>query len=484
MNSKKLTDSKYMILLCCAFMLIIVAIMVGISGAKYADSFTGYSSFGAASFNSVILGDCSETLKAFDGIICTDDCMPGMTYSEQDEKNTAKKIPFSVANGTDDETASGVSVEYTIKLRATRNIPLKFSLGYITSEESETEGGEPVVSKQVYSADEPVLVNENRSNSNNVWYEWTFLDETVEGESATEAFFSLDGGAMNLNRHEIIVEWPINNTIYDEGIPDNSTKYMKELDLLEVLVTVSSKNSLKEEKEEITYAANDLYGKGIIIIDPSIAPNGSDEEYPYHYTYPISLKAFYDVEGSDTQKAYDFSVNNGAGIGINQTALYTDYMLELKVPYTALDPAKNALPTNEFEYFLSVFNKTTEEYSELMPIRYEYRLYNVEYGEDYGTYTIVSPDSDTFDEDVEKWTAEKSEVRLFKVYQYTQIDQYGSNMPFRLTNRIPDNMGEYKDNTDNISYRIVLENANLNPITVFENKVEIIIKATQTNGNR
>ena len=473
-QSSKLKKLKKALVLSSVYMLLSAVLLLSISTAKYTDSHLAYTSYGAASFNSVILGDCTDgTIHAFGRTLCADQCRPGMKYSDVEEENTSKSIPFSIANGTTAENVSETSVSYTIRLRTTRNLPLRFTLAGLT-------GTGDSATTTLYTAGDPVVVEDTESVDDGpeklVWYEWTFCTQPAEEGAAQEAVFSLKGGAMAINNHQLIVEWPITEKAEGET-PDNSSVYMKELDLIEVLVTVSSKNSLDEEHTEFEIPASELYGKGIIILDPSIldpsiAPDTQDEAYPYHYSYPVDLRSFHAPEEGVETKVYDFTVSNGVGIGKTQISRYTDYVIELKVPYTAADTNQNAIATMGFGYELSMYDSAADVYTSAAKDVGELRLYNEEVNSsDYGTYTVVS---DPSDEDLAKWTKEESPVRLYRIYSFTA----NGGTPFRLINKMADNEGNFADRAASRDFRLALTGAEgLTTATAFENKLEITVKA-------
>ena len=483
-KSSKLIKLKRTLILSSVYMLLSAILLLSISTAKYADAHLAYTSYGAASFNSVILGDCTDgTITAFGKTLCADECRPGMEYSEEAEDNTSKSIPFSIANGTSAENASEASVSYTIRLRTTRNLPLRFSLAGLTAA---AEGDD--MEQTLYSADEPVLVKEaNQAGAAGTlsWYEWTFMKDTEE------AIFSLDGGGISINNHKLIVEWPITET-EDGATPDNSADYMKEIDLIEVIVTVSSKNSIGIEHKPINVPVSELYGKGIIILDPDTDADADDTEYPFHYSYPLDLRAFhavteggeddsYNIDPEDTDnKVYDFTVSNGVGVGMAQVGRYTDYVIEVKTPYTVADTDQNTKPTKDFEYSLYQYDRAAKVYicaTTLYPT--ELRLYNEQVNSpDYGKYRTVSNPTPN---ELAEWTAEKSPMRLYRVYSFAGNEQ----RPFHLINKMADNEGNYTDRAASHDFRLVLmnENGEIDPATAFENKLEIIVKASQTNGD-
>ena len=473
MQEAKLLKNKKLIMFA-VYMAFIAVLFLGISTAKYTRSIKGYTNYGATSFNSVILGECPEdTINAFDRAFCIENCMPGMKFAEGDS-NTAKIIPFSIANGVTLENASDSSVGYSLTIRTTRNIPLKYTLVQVTNSGTiEYETGEPVLME----SDPSSGIEENK------WYEWTFynISDSAEGEATKKkASFSLAGGTLSVNNFELIVEWPIVN----EG--DNSTKYMKEVDLVEIYVEASSKNNIKDENDPIVYSDWDYYGDGIIILDPEKA-NDSNEASGITtctYNYPVDLRSFHSIateEGAATaDKVYDFTVSNGAGIQVPQISINTEYTLELEVPYTVYDETYDANATEGFAYTLNIYNEKTKTYTAIAPVATEYRLYNVDATdtENFGTFKVVT-EGELSSENLLKWTLEKSNERLYKVYKY-------SNAAFKLLNKAANSAGVYADRVAFNDLRIVMPEdsaKHIDEATAFDNKIQIIVKATATGGS-
>ena len=524
---EKILNNKVSYILYAIIMLIIVALMFGVSSAKYTDVIKAYTGYGIADFNAIILGDSSSgTIKAFDGDIIANNCDPGMAYTD-DENNTAKLIPFSIANGITEENASETGLSYTLKLRTTRNIPLDFSLLKIVSDDE----------KVLYATDGPVLIedsNEAGSSSitKNIWYEWTFYEADGEEGEKEEAVFTLTGGELTIDNFQLVVEWPITEGGAIQasdgsdgmvGIPDNSVDYMKEIDLIELFVTVSSNNSLDEEHEGYSYGLDDIYGKGIILLDPStgiVGENAGEEDdaYTNRYSYLVDFRAFHAIDLNKYQfspetpdiknNAYEFEVNNGVGLGIDPDSTKTEYYFELKVPYTtALSDDETTLAeedavyaTKDFTYKLYSYNSINKNYTLLTPSgAAEYRLYDVQYNsETYGKYKVITNMSavedgaeivfagsdvqfenlvTTSEEGAERdflkeWSEEKSQYRLYKVYTYASQTMMNT-----------DDKGAIKatfsryclvvDNDHWPSEEVSEKFGNM----VFDNKVEIIVNA-------
>ncbi len=508
MKSSSLEQLKTKLLLSLAYLVLMVILLIGISTAKFTDRRMAYTRYGAGSFNAVILGDTSGgEMQAFDQTISARDCVPGMTFAS-DDTNTAKTIPFSVANGValadGTDNASDATLDYTIRLRTTRNLPLNFKLEHaVTTGEGTTH--------TYYDAVGPTALSETVADGELGWYEWQFVvtDESGDMPVVTEATFSLDGGVLCQNSHTLYVEWPITSESVNGAAltTGNTAEYMKEIDLLEVLVTASSRNSLDGESSTITYSAGDLYGKGVVILDRDGSRiDSSDTDYPYHYNYEIDLRAF---RSEGTAKAYYFELSNGAAFGIAQNETYTDYVLELKTPYTVSVTDENgnetAAATKDYAYTL-YRRGDGDTYDICAASGTEYRLYNVKYNSDpvsntfdtkvsaggvdytashtvggYGTYCTVTLGSNynaTYTAAVEQaliaaWSREDSPLRLYKVYTF--------NGPFRLINKSADSAADYADSDE---FRIALTGAQalIDNQTAVDNRLELVVRARQTAG--
>lgn len=525
---EKVLNNKVSYILYAIIMLIIVALMFGVSSAKYTDVIKAYTGYGIANFNAIILGDSSSgTIKAFDENVIAKNCDPGMTYSDG-ENNTAKLIPFSIANGITEENASETGLSYTLKLRTTRNIPLDFSLLKIGSDNE----------KVLYTTDGPVLIEDSdeagsgSSITKNIWYEWTFYEAGGEESEKEEVVFTLAGGELAIDNFQLVIEWPIteDGTIKVPdgsdgviGIPDNSVDYMKEIDLIELFVTVSSNNSLDEENEGYSYSLEDIYGKGIILLDPSVGMIGGnageeDDAYTNRYSYLVDFRAFHAIDLNQYQfnseipniknNAYEFELNNGVGLGIDPDSTKTEYYFELKVPYTtALSDDETTLAeedavyaTKDFTYELYSYSSANKRYTLLTPSEAaEYRLYDVQYNsETYGKYKVITNMSDVEDgaeivfaeSDVQfenlvtaseegaerdflkEWSEEKSQYRLYKVYTYasqTMMNTDDKGVRKATFSRYCLVIGGSNWPSEEVSEKF----GNM----VFENKVEIIVNA-------
>jgi hypothetical protein len=329
MKTRKQALKKTLIINGC-YILLLAALLLGITLARYQDAMVAYTSFSAASFNALIIGDINSaaTLAGeggdeFEVNVNTVGFRPGMRWSANAD-STAKVISFSVANGTDEADSAEVSVEYTLRRRTSGNLPLKYTLAEWLSVPAEPEGGHYVY----YDSGAPQFV-ENDENDSGDWYEYSFYPEGVSPVSGLEAVFELEGGSLRTNPHKLIIEWPIADG--GENEPDtNSPVYMKEVELMEVIATVSSKNMLGRYENTTVPDTERVYSTGVMILHPA---EGKPEGSVYGYEYENDYRSFAeDYALSADARSVSFGVENGLDKHREQEADYVHYDLFLKVP--------------------------------------------------------------------------------------------------------------------------------------------------------
>lgn len=395
------------------YVVLLAILLVTATLSRYADTKLAYTSFGAASFNVVVLSsdqwsalnpaqpDQEETesgevdqpqqlVNQLTTSLSTQHFLPGMTWSETAGESTAAEISFYVANGTSEEDASQVGVVYTIRLRTGGSLPLKYTLAVQTGA-SDPNTGSPVYA--FYSSGEATaLLDESGAVAG---YEYVFYLEKSGGSDAAplseespqpdtsepeaeEVSFKLSGNALSQNPHRLIIEWPA-----DTGMGTSSKAYMKEVEILELLVTASSLNQLENEDYVTPPTDSATYSSGIILLTP---PEEGDAK---GFSYTIDYRSFEFGEG--TTGSFQFSVDNGIDYGIAQRHETVAYTAKLKVPAEV-----------EYQYTLSYTKDdgTPEALSLADP---NYRLYN----EKTGDYTVESDDMTPTnpDETLYRWYA-------------------------------------------------------------------------------
>ncbi len=325
--------------------------------ALYRQNLTGYVDFTPAQFNTVILGDTTvedllgdDTTEgyalAFGTTLTSSTYYPGME---------GEVFPFTVANGTTAENVSQAAITYTVRLRILDSLPLAYSLECYLPLVDEATGENVYNDDGVLQYDEEAttcvavisdttVVDENGTT----WYEYSFYDaddvddDGVPNSDATEITFFIDGGDLALNKHQLLLEWPI---VWADGdteieVSTNDQSYMKEVESIQIVVTSSSTDKTGEEFYQtdtdttITSVGN-LTSDGIILVTPSETGSTTDA-----YAYEIEHRAFAYTAAAEGETptgdaTFDFVVDNGQDITVyakDKNAI-TDYGLSLKVRY-------------------------------------------------------------------------------------------------------------------------------------------------------
>lgn len=440
-------------------------LLSGMTRAKFQETSTAYARFGAANFNTVILGDNTPeamtdpeapVVNEFGIGLATAGLKPGMTWQVNPDQNTARIFPFTIANGRDQATASESTVEYSIVLLTTGHLPLQYTLTLWQENLLEAGGGHYVT----YTSGEPVLV-ERENPSDSLWHAYTFHQT---GAAASEpALFTIPGGQLALNAHQLIVEWP------STAAGSNLSRYMKEVELLQLKVEVSSKNRLAEDGYlDTQLPANPVTNaKGILVLEEGAGIDlpGQDKK---RYAYTIDLASF-KLDGDEAW--FDFELNNGIGLGFAQTATALSCDLYLKVPLgqqsTDLDLGWADL-TDGLDYG---WRDLVTQSSAVQLGSPEYRLYN----EMDGTYAILAAPEDRPSDKLEPG------YRLYAFYQLMS-DKI-------LVNQINNPSGEgVLPFADASSFQLSIRRADGSAWTTdainvirFANKLEIQVETTPVN---
>jgi len=316
---------KKIMILSGTYIVLMTVLLIGVSTAKFTDSTVAYSSFGAAGFNVILLGKDKTTgadigpngtVEQFGKTLLAGDLLPGMKYATESNANTAKQLPFKVANGTCESDVSQIAVDYTVKLRTTRNLPLAYKLVY---------------GSKVYEAIGPYALDKdgNRVQSGTpqldangiAWYEWYFCGYTMTDDTVLpepDPVFSLSAGTVSSNDHSILIEWPI--TVDANGLSSNSDTYMKEIELLEVRIVASQQNNTTAAPTGTVEGLDPrTYTRGLILLDPE------QEVQTYEVDYSAFLK-----EGDDY--IYEFDVDNGVSVGTVQPDSTVRYKVSVLAP--------------------------------------------------------------------------------------------------------------------------------------------------------
>ncbi|NCA99933.1 MAG: hypothetical protein EOM70_11220 [Clostridia bacterium] len=385
------------------YAMVLFWLLSGMTQAKFQETSTAYARFGAANFNAVILGDNTpeamtdpETpvVNEFGAGLATSGLRPGMTWQVNPDLNTARTFPFTIANGRDQATASESTVEYSIILQTTGHLPLQYTLTLWQDNLLEEGGGH----YEIYTPGEPIVV-ERENPSDSLWYEYTFHPAaTVAPEPA---LFEIQGGQLALNAHQLVVEWS------STAAGSNLGRFMKEVELLQLKVEVSSKNRLVEDGYLDTQVPEIPVTKasGILVLEDK-AGIGLTGQEKQRYAYTIDLASFR-LNGDEAR--FDFELNNGIELGLAQTATALSCDLYLKVPLGQQSDDMAYGWTDLTEGLAYGWRDLVSQSSAVPLVSPEYRLYN----EMDGSYAnLTAP---------ENWPTDKTEpgYRLYAFYKLT-----------------------------------------------------------------
>jgi hypothetical protein len=108
---------------------------------------------------------------------------------------------------------------------------------------------------------------------------------------------------------------------------------MKEVELVEILANISSKNMLEEEGYGESPIPTDVpvYSTGVILLKPI------EGQAVGTYTYEIDYRSFEPVKGNDSVRSYSFTIENGIDKHVAQTANLINYTALLKIPLETAD---------------------------------------------------------------------------------------------------------------------------------------------------
>ncbi len=383
----------FAIIMGAAYVLLSLGILVSLSGAKYADERKLYTDFQAADFN-VAMGQ--QQSVTFD----LTHLQPGM------EGEFAEEYPFYVSNGDVEGNVAESGLKYTVKLRTAKSMPLTYYLTYTVEQEVETEDGETETQEVTYTykAGNPERIAQDEGDTAEPRYEYSFylteppqedaaVVQLANGEDEEVEFVLLpeNTGIPVENLHTLKIEWPRSE------IPTDSLKYMKEVEILELVVTAVSLNRLEDDTyiptSIPTEALIDTYTPGVLILkDPGNEVNTAK------YSYEIDLRAFFTEDKPETpvdpvdtetpvqlpEKIFRFYADNGVGYNQNQSRTHIAYDLSLKIPLekvetsTAEDPNIKQISFKELDFSYYIDGK---------PLTFQqYEVYSEKTGEFVGTY--------------------------------------------------------------------------------------------------
>ncbi len=346
---------KISVILICTLLIgcLAFALLLPETLGKYTSDINGYIDFNIGRFNAAI----TQTNVSEDANVSSFveysmyDFKPGMNSKELDntlEADTAATTKFRVSNGTTAQNAAGVTLEYVIRIRTSNSLPLKYTLKSVM--EPTVEGGEETVVYHTISAP-PEVITQPLAEPR---YEYSFSDGSSlalaeEGESDSpntdeeeteqppiqysEIKFRLSQGTADnpvvFREHELIAEWSS-----DEEFAQS--KYMKEVEIVEIVVTVTSVNSSEGDGYEFPdNPITDNKSSGIIVMLPSA------DLAPDKYDYQIDLRSFALDDGDnvgDYIGAFNLILHNGFGQGLTNSAVRSaTYNMKLKIPATLIE---------------------------------------------------------------------------------------------------------------------------------------------------
>ena len=263
LTKKKSTLGK--VILTGVYAFIFAFLLIGLTTAKYAEKRTVYSGFDAARFNAVILGDIgkineagnrseaqalsvlkdnTKDIKVFGDTLDASKLQPG--------EGNKKSLHFTVSNGIiplgkDKSNVAEVSEKYSIILRTTGYLPLDFKLT-----EADAYGNPTYYYPGPAEMITPTLGDEQDIK----WYQYRFYVDNAtamlpDNETKNEATFTLElknehgvpgkngvDGDLAVNLHSFEFVWPIKQL--PDGSWSNDERYMKEVDVIEAYVSVTS----------------------------------------------------------------------------------------------------------------------------------------------------------------------------------------------------------------------------------------------------
>lgn len=376
-------------LVCC--MILSTVLMISGSLAKYRARIEGYTDFEVAEFNGALfyqpIGQPSSETFGTDDDPKLRDCLPGME---------PRLYEFTIANGTGSSKYATMNISYTIRLRTMENIPFEYSILL-----PGTDGGD---TREFVCSAEPVRIIEERDaqslEEDATWYEYTLHElkapettsgdtedppEPVEGPTPDpetpddlvpeedEHVFSLSGKAFTRDDFKLKVTWPL--TTLDDGTLSNDIKYMKEVELIELVVTMWSENYVKPEGEDPEI--NPESAKGLVILDDKhvdgittgllVGAEPGKDARAYTVDHLVDMRAFRE---SGEVYTYDFVVNNGNFLYVDGNPPTKPYQ---NVYYTIKVKAPMDAATKDIEYML--YDASAGK--DLDVIDVEYREYDV-----------------------------------------------------------------------------------------------------------
>ncbi len=448
---KALLNAVFSMALTCVVLLLFITL------AKYSDEIEGYVDFDAGRFNATI--SSTPVVVTEDGVEKTIEVVyyaqnfkPGMYSRELDpslEEDTAATTKFRISNGNSAADAATMELEYTVRIRTSNSLPLKYTLKSI---DVNSVGSETITYNEPLGA--PKLIQEDNSEAR---YEYYF-NEPIAGEinqstKLEEVTFKLKKGTdaepVVYRDHELIAEWSTEGDLA-------SSEYMKEVEIVEISVSVLSINQSADD--DYTLPDNPStgdYAEGIMVILPEAGKTEKD------YNYEIDLRSFQKIsaEGAPIQSEFGVTLHNGFGLGLGDNPpLTADYDLQLKVPAEIIEA------TGDAKWSFGLYSVGIEETATnlMSGATVKYRVYN----EKEGTYV-------EYDSRASVPAFEEPLYKLYYVYTIELSDDYILNYQKLNT------ANTYDPIKDMHRFKITATNfAEVDDSVAFLNKLELTVKAS------
>ncbi len=450
MKSKKL---KKAIIIGILSQVLCIALLLSVTFGKYFQEILGYTRFEVEKFNAAILPPLLTEENSLEVTWSARDFLPGMTRNTSDSAagDTSARTSFRVANGTTEQNATSLALQYSIRIRTSQTLPLKYTLR--DGDNYYSTMGEP---KQV-----------TVTGMSDARYEYMFGTSATEtaagGETISvdeEATFILqrsdsDTSALIYRVHELIAEWPV---VVDENNNTASTAYMKEVEVVEIVVIVTTANENTDDSTHTKPDTYDYYSDGVFYIT---LPNDSSSS-TNSYSHTVDLRAFKPTSGENSATAgeFNFYVDNAMGLNniphTSQTT--TSYSMNLKVPAALIDE------NYKFDIFRNDVSEATSLITEDTVITY--RVYDEKTGEydDFETLALAEAKLDG-----------KPEYKLYYIYNIAIPDDTLLNYQTDAGQQRVEHR-DYHGYTITISKLEGIDNSTTNE-RVFLNKLEVLIEA-------
>ncbi len=486
---------KIRLVIACAAFLCAVALLVCYAAvftvSKYKTEIDGYTNFEISSFHAILLGnmtkeeimetwtDTTKQLTLFGEEVSVANLSPGMESA---------CIPFSLSNGTSVDDISGMDFEFTLRVRTTGNIPLTFRLLWKEITEIKNASGQvidTVETEHTYVTNGEYYLEEG-AKGDAPRYIYTFVEQrTDNGITYTddnEHYFYMSGGTLSVESFELQMDWPLGVDAY--GDDTNSSKYMKEVDVIDMLAIISSKN--RSETYTGSSGTPTYYSDGYILVKRGTGNFGSETEGE-SFVLSFDFRAF-EIQSSAseyTESDYSFVVGNGNDIYNGSailnptTSSYTNFKLEIAVPLT-VDTQSKQDSVRSCAIYIQDVNDSNEDgdktdYIEITSTSISYRLYDIT-DDTYESFESRA-EALAYINDAD-YDYVKSNLRMYKIYTPSVNDNQAHY--FSLSNLEADASIKY----DSLKFKIRMTGSPITSVTALENIPRVVVTAYYENSER